>query len=346
MVSGKKYSIIIIIASVLFTSYLHYATIPRLLVLHEIYREFYYLPVLLAVFLFGMRGAILTYMLVIASYAPYVYINWTGVFEYEVNRILHMVLVGIIAVLAGFLVERDRKNREQLEKERYLAGIGAVATTIVHDLKNPLINILGFARRIREKKGDADAAMEAITDSALSMQQIVHDVLDFAKPVRLQFSEVDVRDVIRRACDACAEKAEKAAVTFAVSLPEHPVNIAIDVSHIERAIVNILMNAVEASVGGQVIEVGMASAAGGLAIQIKDNGSGMDKEMLENVFLPFYSKKSGGTGLGLPIAKKVVEGHMGRIRIDSKPAAGTEVTITLPYRPEGAEKTEQAPALR
>jgi signal transduction histidine kinase len=58
----------------------------------------------------------------------------------------------------------------------------------------------------------------------------------------------------------------------------------------------------------------------------------MDKETLENIFIPFYSKKSGGTGLGMPIAKKIIEGHQGRIYVDSKPGRGTEITMRLPYR--------------
>ena len=129
------------------------------------------------------------------------------------NRLLLILLSGffafVVACLAGFLVDRERRHREQSEKNRYLAGIGRVATTIVHDLKNPLLTILGFTKRIRDGKGNMDNALQAITDSARNMQRIVNDVLDFAKPIRLTFKEEDVRGIINRACVFCKTTAER-----------------------------------------------------------------------------------------------------------------------------------------
>lgn len=332
MFNKKIFYIIIIVTSTLFISYLHYSTIPEIYALHDIYIELYYIPALLGALLFGLRGAIMAYLLGAVLYLPYVFVSWTGIFLHEINRLLHFLLTGLFALLTGLLVDRERRNREQLEKERYLAGIGQVATTIVHDLKNPLITILAYARRIKEGKGSVDIAIDTITDAAQDMQKIVHDVLDFAKPIRLELKQEDIRDVINRACDFCKTKAEEKGVILSINFPAEPVNILIDSFHMERALTNLISNAIEASSKGQNITIKTVADKNYLSMRIKDQGSGMDKETLENMFIPFYTKKSGGTGLGMPIAKKVIEGHQGKIRVESQPGMGTEVTIELPYR--------------
>ena len=89
-------------------------------------------------------------------------------------------------------------------------------------------------------------------------------------------------------------------------------------------------NAIEASNRGEMVEVRAEASKNRFVIRIKDYGGGMDSEMLENVFIPFYTKKSSGTGLGMAIAKKIIEAHQGSIRIDSREHSGTEVIVDLP----------------
>lgn len=331
MTTGRSYIIATIVTSTLLITYLHYSTNPSIYALHDIYREFYYIPILIGALVFGLRGAVLTYLFVFVLYLPYILMNWTGIFITEANRFLHILLQCLFAFFAGFLIDRDRKHREQLEKERYLAGIGQVATTIVHDLKNPLITILGFAKRIQEGKGETKSAVRTIIDSAQNMQRVVHDVLDFAKPIRLNIKEnEDIRSIIKQACNSCKTKAEEEGINLLLDLPANPVNIAIDGFHVERAIVNLINNAIEASIKGQKVTVNMMSEKNHLIIKIKDHGAGMDKETLKNIFIPFYTKKSKGTGLGMSIVKKVIEGHQGKISIESQIGKGTDVTIELP----------------
>jgi signal transduction histidine kinase len=240
---------------------------------------------------------------------------------------------GIFAFLAGFLVDRHRRLQKQFEKDRYLAGLGQAAAAIVHDLRSPLISILGFAKRVREGKGNISAATQVIEESAQSMQRIVDGVLDFARPIRLDIREEDIHGVVQRACDSCRIKAEERKVALSMELPSAPVHVEIDGFSLQRALVNLVNNAIEASADGRSVIVRTETEKNHVVIKVKDFGSGMDKETLENIFIPFYSKKASGTGLGMAIAKKVVEGHGGNIRINSQPGIGTEVMIKLPYQP-------------
>lgn len=329
---NKKYTAIFIAAFTLFTSYLHYSTIPQILILHDIYREFYYIPVLISALVFGLRGAILTFLMIFFLYAPWIVLHWTGDFIIEANRLIQLMFLGIVAILSGVLINRDRKSREQMDKEHYLAVIGQVATTIVHDLKNPLITILGFGRRYLEGKEDPENAVQYIMDSAKGMLKIVHDVLDFAKPIQLDIAENDTREVISRACTACATKAEDEGVYLSIDTPPAPVKLAMDSFHLERALVNLISNAIEASERGQSVSVQLTAERDYAIIRVRDEGSGMTKETMKNIFIPFFTTKGEGTGLGMSIAKKIIDSHGGKIRIYSQPGGGTEAKIFFPLR--------------
>lgn len=266
------------------------------------------------------------------AYLPFFFGTWATTSLFLLDRFLHLLFSGIFAFLAGFLIERERRHQKQAEKDRYLAGIGQVATTIVHDLKNPLIAILAFAKRIREGKGNPDKAAEAIWDSAQTMQKIVESTLDFARPVQLEIKEEELTDIIHRALHACKPKAEENGVNLSARVPKAPMKIALDGHHVERALMNLVANSIDASNAGQEVVISAEKKETGCIIKVKDNGSGMDKKVLENVFLPFYTKKKKGTGLGMPIVKKIVEGHSGKIRIDTRIGHGTEVVLELPCR--------------
>ena len=326
------YTIAIVVLSLLITV-LHFLVLEQQAP-YVVLEELYYIPLLFGALMFGMKGAILTYLIVSVAYVPFFYRGWATGFLGIVDSALHLLFSGLFAFLAGFFVERLKRQQKELERNRYLSNLGQVAATIVHDLKNPLITILGFARRIQEGKGKADIAAAEITESAQNMQRLVNDVLDFAKPLQMECKDDDIRSVVRHAYESCKTKAEEKEVTLSVSIPDIPITFVLDSFNMQRALVNLINNAIEASAKGQDVKIAVLTKKRGIAITIRDYGAGMDKETLENIFVPFYSKKIGGTGLGMAIAKKIIDGHRGRIFIESQPGRGTEVTAEMPYKSE------------
>lgn len=327
----KNHYILTIVTLTILVTYLHFETMQQFSPL-VVFEELYYLPLLLGVLRFGLKGAIVTWLFVSAAYLPFFFGTWTTTFPELMDRVLHLVFTGVFASVACFLAERERKKRQQAEQERYLVGIGQVATVIVHDLKNPLISILGFARRIREGKGDVALGARTIEDSAQNMQSIVNSVLDFAKPLQLDIKDVDIRDTIRLAGESCRTKAAAKGVTLTMHLPSAPVTTAIDSFHIERALINLIDNAVDASPRGALVTITAATDRNEIVITIKDHGAGMDRETLANLFMPFYTTKNEGNGLGMPISRKVIEAHAGTLGINSKQGVGTKAAIRLPYK--------------
>lgn len=327
--SNQNYHILVIVTITVLISYLHFGTVQPFS--HRVvFEELYYLPLLLAVLRFGLRGSIVAWLFVSAAYLPFFFGHWATTFPELVDRILHLVFTGLFVFVACFLAERERNNRKQAEQGRYLAGIGQVATVIVHDLKNPLVSIIGFARRIREGKGDVRLGAQTIEESAENMQKIVNSVLDFAKPLQLDLTVTDMRDAIGRAAESCRTKAEAQGITFSIQLPVAPVMAEFDTFHLERGLINLIDNAVDASQPGAVVAITAATTAHAIVITIKDRGVGMDRETLANLFMPYFTTKSDGTGLGMPISRKVIEAHGGTLGITSKPGVGTEASIRLP----------------
>lgn len=184
----RKYYIIAVGTSPALLTLIHVLILQKLsppVVLEELY----YIPIFFGALQFGLKGSLLTWLFASLSYLPFFFGSWSSTYLDLVDRALHLLFTALFALLAGLFVERVKRQQKELERNRYLANLGNVAATIVHDLKNPLITILGFARRIREGKGNIDAAAEAITESAQNMQKIVNNVLDFSKPVQLELKE-------------------------------------------------------------------------------------------------------------------------------------------------------------
>jgi signal transduction histidine kinase len=306
--------------------------------------ELYYIPLLVGAIRFGMKGAVGCWLIVTVSYLPFLSGVWTTGALGILDRALHILFSGVFAFLAGFFVDRLKRQQREIEKNRYLSNLGQVAATIVHDLKNPLISILGFAKRISQGKGDVGAAADSIIESAGNMQRIVTNVLDFSKPVKLEFRTQDVRHVLEQLVESCRAKAEERGVGLALEMPDQPLLLTVDAFNLQRALANIVNNAVEASGSGQEVALSLRDKKQHVVISVEDHGSGMDSDTVEHIFFPFYSKKSSGTGLGMAIAKKIIDGHQGSILVKSKQGEGTIVEIELPKENlSGSLKTRGLP---
>jgi len=340
MTKRSKFYISIIVTSTVVISYFHYAS-AAVWPLQSILMDLYYLPVLVGALVFGLRGAIITYLVVVFLYLLYIFLAWHLNSTFLADDLLHAVFFGVFALIAGGLVDRERRWRTQAERDAYLTTLGRVAATIAHELRNPLTVARGFIERMREKKGDDRVAIDAISKATETMHQILESTLDFAKPLKLSRNEEDIVAVISRAVSAATAKAESRGVRLSLDSPAGPVNIAVDGFLCERALANLIDNAIDASSGGETVAIIARPDKGSVMVSIEDHGSGMDKETLDNIFLPFYTRKSRGTGVGMAITKKIIDQHGGTIRIQSQLGRGTDIRIRLPRLEIGEERAAQ-----
>ena len=244
-----------------------------------------------------------------------------------------------------------RFQREMSQRER-LSSLGRLSTVIAHEVRNPLMIIKAAVHTLRRPDVSPLSMREAAADIDEEVERLnlmVNDVLDFARPIRFELAPADLNAVCRESVGA-AQAAPGAAVAIALDPGLPPVTT--DAARLRSALVNVLLNArhaVEARPGGgaaaadagePVARVRLSTAAvdGRVVITVVDEGVGIDPADLPRVFDPYFTTRRGGTGLGLPIAKNVIEGLGGTLRITSAPGRGTEIRIDLPVDPPPVDR--------
>ncbi|MDR1945959.1 MAG: PAS domain S-box protein [Desulfovibrio sp.] len=237
-----------------------------------------------------------------------------------------------------YLVEdiRERKRvQEQLRRSERLSALGHMAARVAHEIRNPLSSIKGFARFFAEKMpagGDREVAFTMMEETD-RLNRVVTELLEFARPSPLTLKEGDIREVIKRAMrlaeDDTGKKGIETTFTASSDLPA----IRMDFERLTQVFLNLFINAVQAMDHGGKLSVS-ASAAGGspavVSVGVRDTGSGMTPDVLENIFTPYYTTKPAGTGLGLAVVLNILEEHGCEIKVDSVPGRGTAFTLLFP----------------
>jgi signal transduction histidine kinase len=238
-----------------------------------------------------------------------------------------------------------RFQREMSQKER-LTALGRLSTVIAHEVRNPLMIIKSALHALRQPGAAPAVVTEAIADideEVVRLNRIVNEVLDFARPIRFELATVDVNALCRESAGAALASGPGA--TIAMDLEPGTAALRTDAERLRIALVNLLVNARHA-VNGNGGQVSLSSRLSRSAVRIvvADDGVGIEAPDLAKVFDPYFTTKRGGTGLGLPIAKNIVEGLGGTVAVSSRPGMGTEIIIDLPFEaPEtlGAPKSDR-----
>jgi len=247
-----------------------------------------------------------------------------------------------------------RFQREISQKER-LASLGRLSTVIAHEVRNPLMIIKAALHTLRQPGVGAAAVQEAVHDideEVARLNRVVNEVLDFARPIRFELASVDLNALCRESAAASQAGAPGPAVNLDLDPSVPP--IMTDAERLRIALVNMLVNArhaVDGKAPPDAVPVTLTTRArpGRVAIVILDRGVGINPADLPRVFDPYFTTKRGGTGLGLPIARNIVEGLGGAISVMSTPGAGTEIRIELPAAAAAgaaSSTVEHAPPVR
>ena len=245
----------------------------------------------------------------------------------------------------------SRFQHEAGQKDR-LSSLGRLSTVIAHEIRNPLMIIRGALSTLRDGRATAEQLREAVSDiddETNRLNRIVTEVLDFAKPIRFDLAEADLNEVCRASAEAAwtGESSSEIALDFDPDMPP----VVTDAERLRTALVNMLANARHAVLAVPRPETGslmVATAAepavrvrtrvngGRVTIVIQDSGIGISPDDMPHIFDPYFTTRRAGTGLGLPIAKNIIEGLGGTLAVSSRRGEGTEVRIDLPQQSPGA----------
>ena len=230
-----------------------------------------------------------------------------------------------------------RFQREMSQKQR-LTSLGRLSTVIAHEIRNPLMIIKAALHSLRQGDADATTVREAAADidgEVARLNRLVNEVLDFARPIQCELSAVSLNALCGES--ATAALASGSGPAIACDLDPRIGTLTTDPERLRIALVNLLVNARHASngngsdAGSPSVKLSTVTAANRVRITVADQGAGIAAGELAQIFDPYFTTKRGGTGLGLPIAKNIVEGLGGTIAVSSAPGAGTRFVIELPF---------------
>jgi signal transduction histidine kinase len=353
-------------ASIVGISLLHYLTPLHLPVLHDIFQRLYYIPIIFAAFWFGLRGGLVTSFVVSFLYAPHIVFQWGIGPSLEMEKFLEIVLYNVVGGITGYLSQRGEERREelqriargledsyrklqnqadliigieeQLRRAERLSALGELSAVLAHEIRNPLGSIRGTAEILKDDYRPGDRKfefLEILVKEADRLNRVVEDFLNLARPLQVDRATCDIMAELKEVVTLVSGEAGSCGVSLIVTPAELP-PVRGDREKLRQVFLNLILNGIQATGRGgtMTITASRASDSDGpipfIDISFSDTGGGMEPEVLERIFEPFYTTKEGGTGLGLPITQKIVESHGGRIEVESRKGTGTVFRVRLP----------------
>jgi signal transduction histidine kinase len=233
-------------------------------------------------------------------------------------------------------IHQLHEAQEQLVHRERLATIGEMAASIAHELKGPMVAIGGFARRLARKipPHTPEAGYVAtIIEEENRLENMLTEVLSFSKKTTICYESCSIIEVVESALLISAHALNRNRVTLQKSFPKKVSTLYGDCQQLKQVFINLFQNAIDVMRDGGVLTVAITSSrfdkGKAVAIRISDTGGGIPQSLRNNIFNPFFTTKKSGTGLGLPIANRIVSNHHGKIRVRNS-EGGAEFTVFLP----------------
>lgn len=358
---NRLYIWVVIAAVIILITILHFLTPTDQIVWHEIYQRLYYIPIIAAALIFGLRGGLAASIFTTVIYSPHIYIHWQqGHFDYSINQYAEIVIFNLVGGIMGALGDRLRKSRERAERNaeekriaydelqttfqqllqaEKLASLGELSAGIVHEVRNPLASIKG-AIEILEDELMVDSPRREFVGLAKGeidrLDQLVGEFLRFARPAKPSKTPTDLNEIVDSITGLIANQAANQSVTVIGDLQKNLPLISVDAEQIKQVVLNLAINGLQAmsqSTGAEkTLSFKTFQQISELIIEVTDSGSGVDPKNLSKIFDPFYTTKEKGVGLGLSIAHKIVTQHGGHLTAKCTTHL-TTFTLAIPLDP-------------
>lgn len=330
----------------------HYLTPPHFLLWHGIFQRLYYLPVVYAAIALGWRGGLAAAAAAGASYVPHIVMTWSGMRHYAWEQYAEIFMFLAVGVATGILSDRERRRRlelqrtadqlsqvyrelqrtfEQVRRADRLSAIGQLAAGLAHEIRNPLASIDGAAE-VLQAGADGEVKSETlriIRQECARLNRLLTSLLDFARPRRPEWREVDVSEVLDSVVQLVSHSAGKG-IRFESRTSNHLPKLLCDKEQLAQVIMNLAINAAQAMPQGGTVRLTAREQEGGVLIEVCDEGIGVAPEHLDRIFDPFFTTKELGTGLGLSVVHQIVSQHGGTVTAKRNPDRGMTFSVCFP----------------
>jgi signal transduction histidine kinase len=237
-------------------------------------------------------------------------------------------IVGQIEQVAS----RLQRQQGKLARAEQLSAVGQLAAGVAHEIRNPLTGVkmlVEAAQRPQNPRPLNEEDLRVISRELGRVERTVQGLLDYSRLPAISRTNCDLRDVVGEALSVVRARLDQQHVEVRVCGSDSPVEAAIDRDQFHTVLINLLQNAADAMPQGGQLEIRIEQSGAVTTVSISDTGSGIAPELAEKLFTPFNSNKPGGTGLGLSLANRIIEEHVGTLTATNRPQGGACFTITL-----------------
>jgi len=269
-----------------------------------------------------------------------------GPFLKEERHLIDTIARELSIIIERKQAEEDKTRiQEQLLHADRLATIGQLSSGIAHELNEPLNNILGFSQLIKKNSKlpkQVKLDIERIIASSLHAREIVRKLLIFARQMPTKKINVDLNQIVKDGIYFFESRCSKEGIDLICELTPDLPNIKADPAQLHQVLVNLVVNAIQSMPTGGKLKIQIIDGSDHISLIVEDSGTGMTKEVMKKIFLPFFSTKEigHGTGLGLSVVHGIVTAHNGNIKVDSKVGLGSRFEIQFPINDlENKEKS-------
>jgi signal transduction histidine kinase len=342
--------VVLVIALAVFT----WIAPPHAVVLHNVLHHLNILPFMLAGMFFGWRGALKIVLLAVVLQAPSIYRHWFRMPLDAQDQVVELSTFGAAGVIAGLLSDRERMQRkrvedtkaeleqvyielrqniEQLKKTERLTAAGQLSASLAHEIRNPLASIsgaTGILSRGQASASDRAECLDILAKESQRLNKLLTNFLDFARPRLPRMQSTEPAELIRSVVTLAQHSATQHHVILEVKAEELDREIECDPEQIKQLLLNLILNAVQATGEGGVVTIRTFFSRDVLSMEVSDIGSGIAPEARDQIFDPFFTTRENGTGLGLAIAANIAAQHGGTLAYRPNTDRGTTFRLELP----------------
>jgi signal transduction histidine kinase len=311
------------------------------------------IPLLLAAMLYGWRTSLLATGLTLGAEIPQLWTLWAHDPTYRVDQIGETIVTGIAGLVIGLLADHGRRqtaelqrqskqletmnatlqaNMERLKKAERLYAVGQMAASLAHEIRNPLSGIAGAAgilKRGHASMENVEDCCDIIDKESQRLNKLLADFLSFARPRPPRMQPADIVAVIDSVTVLALHSGRAKHIEFRRITPESLPEVVCDAEQIKQVLLNLVMNAVDASARG-VVTLRAVLDNEDLVLSVEDEGAGIPDGAEERIFEPFFTTKETGSGLGLAIAAQIAEQHGGAVSAQNIAGKGLRMMLRLP----------------
>ena len=240
--------------------------------------------------------------------------------------------IGALVIMRD--TESVRRIGDEIEMSRRLSASGRLTRGVAHEVKNPINAIVLHLQLLRNKlaqqEPDTRRHMDIIDSEIRRLDRVVQTLVDFTRPRDLRLEEVDLRRLLDDVAQLAAPDAEQHGVTMERHLPQVPLPVKVDVDLMKQAILNVVINGVQAMPNGGLLTISARRENGIIVAEVQDQGAGIPQEMHDKIFELYFTTKKEGSGIGLAQTYQILQWHYGTVDFESAEKAGTIFRFQIP----------------